>query len=237
QPDEKSEENQRECASQYQPDNVAAIRAQRHSHANFADSASGIVGSNSIEPNRSQDKRKNSEEGSEARDEPLLGELNGYLLAQSANRNDRQIGVYGSHCLAKACSGHACPGTAQNNYVIHEERSQIALRVVGLCFRQIEERADRLIEIDWQIARIFSDAHHFNKWTAGARCAAEVLADGIFVPEKLPCKRFIDNRYFSRGRCILPGDAAPSDDRGSNHVKVARHHSIPCGEVFLQGPW
>src|SRR2546421_6482670 len=109
---------------------------------------------------------------------------------------------------------------------MEEERTLIALRVVGLCFRQKEERKNRLVKIVRHKARISSDAHHF-ELTTGSRSSAEVLADRIVVPEKLPRKRFIDHCHFSRSRCILRSDASPPNDGISDDVKESGRHPIP----------
>src|SRR5947208_15605540 len=74
------------------------------------------------------------------------------------------------------------------------------------------------------------DAHHF-ELTAGSRFAAEVLAIRIFILEKLSCKRLIDDCYVSRSRCILFGDAAPSDDRVSDDLEISRRNSLPPADV------
>src|SRR5207244_3485678 len=116
------------------PDHVAATGAQGHPHANLVDAASRIIGSYTVEPNRSKDQRKDAEERSEACDEPLLRELIGYLLPQSANRNDRQIGIHGSHGLAYTRHGQRGSRLGQNDNVAQEKRAEIATRIFGLRF-------------------------------------------------------------------------------------------------------
>ena len=106
--------------------------------------------------------------------------------------------------------------------------------VFGLCFGQKEERPDRLIEFVGQIARIFGHAHHL-EFTAGFRRPAEVFADRIFLPEKLARERLVDHCHVPRGRRILFGDAAPSDDRSPDHVEVSRRNPIPRSEVVVPG--
>ncbi len=90
--------------------------------------------------------------------------------------------------------------------------------------------------MECEIARVFHDTHHFNEFGAGARRAAETLADWIFVLEKLARKSLIDNCYFSRTWPILRGDAAPFNDWGSDDVKISRRHSIPGSEKIIRWP-
>src|SRR5439155_15583390 len=99
-----------------------------------------------------------------------------------------------------------------------------------------KEGAARPIEIIYRIARIFSYAHHL-EFAALSRLPAEVLADRIFVSEKLTRECLTDDGYMPRNRRILLGDAAPFDDRGPDDVKVSRCHSIPRSEVIIPGPW
>src|SRR5260370_22307452 len=92
-----------------------------------------------------------------------------------------------------------------------------------------------MIEVICQIARIFSHAHHL-EFTAGSRLPAEVLADRIFVSEKLTGECLINDCYISRNRRILLGDAAPFDDRSPDDVKVPGRNSIPRSGVVILGP-
>ena len=115
-------------------------------------------------------------------------------------------------------------------------RAQICvLRDSRLRFGQKEERANRLVEIEGQIARIFGDAYDFVLAAGSDAVAAEVLSDRIFILEKLPRKRLIDDCHVPRSRRILLGDAAPSDDRISDDVKVSRCDSIPGSRVVVLG--
>ena len=66
---------------------------KRHPHANLVDAASGIIGRNPVEADRSQDQGKHSEERSESRDEPLLSEL---AATCSLNVRIETIGILGS---------------------------------------------------------------------------------------------------------------------------------------------
>src|SRR5882724_12102921 len=84
------------------------------------------------------------------------------------------------------------------------------------------------------IARILNYPHHLGL-TARSRCAAEVLANRIFVSEELTREGLADNGYTSRSRRILFGDAAPSEDGGPDDVKVSSSNAIPCSEVVIPG--
>src|SRR5580658_2924514 len=116
---------------------------------------------------------------------------------------------------------------------MQEKRAQITLRVFGLCLRQNKKRTNRLVEIVVQIARVFSDAHHF-EFTAGFRLTAEVPPNWIFILEKLPRKGLIDDCHLLRSRRILLGDASPSNNRVSDDLKISRRDSIPRSEVIIR---
>ena len=103
-------------------------------------------------------------------------------------------------------------------------------------FGQKEERANRLVEIEGQIARIFRNADDLVIHGSHSSVRAEVLSNRIFILEKLPRKRLIDDCHVPRSRRILLGDAAPSEDRISDDVKVSRRDSIPGSEVVVLGP-
>ena len=106
---------------------------------------------------------------------------------------------------------------------------------VMLRFRQKEERANRLVEIEGQIAGVFGNAHNFVLAGLLPFRTAEVFSDRIFLLEKLARKRLIDDCHVPRSRRILLGDAASSDDRISDDVKVSRRDSIPGSEVVVVG--
>src|SRR3954462_7894431 len=108
--------------------------------------------------------------------------------------------------------------------------------VVCLCFGQKEERLCRLIETVCSIARILGKAHYF-QFIASGRPFAEVLAEGIFILEKLARKRLVNDCHMSRSRSVLLRDAAPFEDTGSNDVKVSRCYAIPRGGIVILGPW
>lgn len=94
--------------------------------------------------------------------------------------------------------------------------------------------------MECEIARVFHDAHHFNEFSAGARCAAEALADRIFVLEKLARKSLIDNCYFSRTWPILRGDAAPFDlgvPMTSKYPAVTRSQEAKKSSAGPGGGW
>ena len=99
-----------------------------------------------------------------------------------------------------------------------------------------EERTNRLVEIEVQIARVFGNAHDFELAAGSGYHAAEMFADRIFVLEKLLRKRFVDDSHVPRSRRILLGDAASSIDRISDDVKVSRRNAIPDGEVVIFRP-
>ena len=87
-----------------------------------------------------------------------------------------------------------------NDNVLKEMRARIDLAVfalrgnVMLGCRQEEERADRLVEADGQIARVLCDSYNFV--LAGCHFSApEMLSDRIFILEKPPRKSFIDDRH------------------------------------------
>src|SRR5579863_6599424 len=65
---------------------------------------------------------------------------------------------------------------------------------------------------------------------------AEVLADGINIPEELSRKRFIDYGHVRRSCRILFRDAASFEDWISDDVEVACGDSIPKGVVVVIGP-
>ena len=87
QPDQQSNENQPECASNDQPDHVSPIGAQRHPQADLADAASGIVWRHSVQPNRRQEQREDPEQRRQARDESLLDECP--VIPAALNRRRR----------------------------------------------------------------------------------------------------------------------------------------------------
>src|SRR5439155_2851898 len=80
------------------------------------------------------------------------------------------------------------------------------------------------------------NAYHL-EFTPGSHVLAKVPSEWLFISEKLPGKRLIDNRDMPRGRCILFGDAAPFDDRRPDNVKVSRCNSIPRIGVVVPRAW
>ena len=62
-----------------------------------------------------------------------------------------------------------------------------------------------------------------------------MLSERIFIPEKLPRKRLIDDRHVPRSRRVLLRDTASSQDRISDDVKVSRRNSIQRGVVVIPG--
>ena len=93
QPDQESKKYRPQCTSQDELDDVQPVGAQRHTHADLVGATCGVVGGHTVQPNRSEDKRKNPEERSQARDEALLGELTGTC---SLSVRIEMIGIPGS---------------------------------------------------------------------------------------------------------------------------------------------
>src|SRR6185312_2241113 len=176
---------------------MVTIGPERHPYADLVGAATGIIGSHSIQPDGSQNKRKNSEERGEARNQPLLRELTGHLVFQSVNRNDRQIRIDRSHGLTYSRDGQAGSRLGQNDNVMQHMRAWTHFgrtrlrRKVMLGFGQKEERSNRLAEVEMQIAGIFGNAYNF-VLARSETVPAEVFSNWIFILEKLPRKRLVD---------------------------------------------
>src|SRR5579871_413290 len=105
-------------------------------------------------------------------------------------------------------------------------------RNVVLRFGQKEEGGDRSSELERQIAGVFGDTDDLVFPLGSGAVLAEVPADGVFVPEKLSGKRFIDDGHVARVGSILLLDAAPPENRISSDVEVTGGRAIPeCEDV------
>ena len=64
-----------------------------------------------------------------------------------------------------------------------------------LCFRQKEERTNRLVEIGVQIAGVLGNADDLVLSLGSDTLLAEVFSDRILVLEKLPLERLVDDHH------------------------------------------
>ena len=124
-----------------------------------------------------------------------MNELAGYLLFQSANRNDRQVWIGRSHSLPQLRAGRVGSRLSHNDDVMQEMRARrdlfefAARGEIMLGFRQKIERINRLVEAVSQIANVFGDTDNFVLALRADTFAAEVLSNRIVILEKFPRKR------------------------------------------------
>jgi hypothetical protein len=100
-----------------------------------------------------------------------------------------------------------------------------------LGFREKEHGGNRLAEVLGQIASIFGNAYDF-VLTRPQTVPAEVLSERIFIREKFPRKRLIDDRHALRSR-VLSGNTATFKNRIPYSLKVSSGHSIHRSEVVI----
>ncbi len=89
--------------------------------------------------------------------------------------------------------------------------------------------------LEVEVAGVFGNAYDLVFAFRSDIIMAELLSNRIFILEKLPRKRLIDDCHVACRRRILFGNTASSKDRIADDVKVSRGDSIPSSIVVFVG--
>src|SRR6516162_7423135 len=77
------------------------------------------------------------------------------------------------------------------------------------------------------VLRVFDNTDNLEIPLMAVAVAAEVFADWILVPEELLGEALVDNRDAGRRGRVLLADSAPSNQAGSDGLKVIRPDAQP----------
>ena len=145
-----------------------------------------------------------------------LGKSTGHLFSQRADRHDRQIGIHGRQGLANGRTGTSASGLVTMTMSRRNSEPSVVWLYSAWASGRKKNGPTRLDRDRACKYRASLATPTISNSRLGARLAAEVFADRIFVAEKLARERLVDDGDVSRRCRVLRRRCRVLEDRGAD---------------------